>query len=315
MLNAVSKLKPTIIFCIFAQNMLTMEQQKKIILVAVDFNEVSLDAARQACALAKILGKRVVLLYVFHNSGFLSKIFSDEQNKLVFDNAASELKKLSDELSARYSVSVEGVVKSGSVHGQILAYCEEISARFLIIGTRSNFSEGKKAGIGAIACKIIRGANCPVITINSPVIHHEIRNIILPLDLTEETRQKVGIAIEIAQKFNSKIHVISALWSKGNKDIEYQLKAQLNQVQKVVEKAGVECFTRLVDCDESCLVPTILTYINTTPEIDLLVIMTQQEVAIVEYFMGSTAQEVIRQAEIPVLSVIPKEVGNIVVGF
>lgn len=292
-----------------------MEQSKKVILVAVDFNESSLDAARQACALAKILGKRVMLLFVLHESGFLSKMFSDEQNKAILDNVDFQMKKLSDELSERYGVSVEGVVKTGSVHGQILALCEEVSARFLVIGTRSKFIEGEKTGIGAIASKIIRGATCPVITINSPVIHYEIRNIILPLDLTQESRQKVSNAIEIAQKFNSKIHVISALWSKGDKDVEYQLKAQLNQVQKVIEKAGVECFTRLFDCEESCLIPTILTYIENTPEIDLLVIMTQQEGTIIEYFMGSTAQEIIRQVDLPVLSVIPKTIGKIVVGF
>lgn len=293
-----------------------MESQKKVIIAAVDFNEVSLIAARQACVLGRMLSKKVVLLFVYHNTGFFNKFFSDDQINEVLANAEKELRDLADNLSAEYGVEIDTIVSSGSVHGQILAIAEELQPRFLLLGTRSKFvNEDKKPAIGAIASKVIRSAQCAVITINSPVLHKEIRNIILPLDLTEETRQKVGVAIEIAQKFNSKIHVISALWSKGNAEIEFQLKAQLNQVQKVVEKAGVACTSRLIDCDESCLIPTIMTYIAKTEDVDLLVIMTQQEVAIVEYFMGSTAQEVIRLSEVPVLSVVPKNVGNIVVGF
>ncbi len=293
-----------------------MENDKKIILAAVDFEEVSMSAARQACAMAKILEKKVVLLFVYHSSGFLSGLFSDDQKKRIISNTEEELKKLSESLSSEYGVDVDYMVKTGSIHAQILSVAEQLKPRFIVMGNRSDYKSGDaKPAIGSIASKVIRTAKCPVITTNKPDIHEKIRNIILPLDLTEETRQKVGVAIEIAKKFNSSIHVVSALWSKGNKTIEFQLKAQLNQVKKLVEKAGITCTSKLVDCDESCLVPTIMTMINTTPDIDLLIIMTQQENLIVEYFMGSTAQELIRLSEIPVMSVVPKEMGTIMLGY
>jgi nucleotide-binding universal stress UspA family protein len=293
-----------------------MEQQKKIILVAVDFNEVSTVAAKQACVFAKILGKSVVLLYVYHNTGFLGKLFTQEQNKNVLQSAMDELNKLVSSLREEYGVDIDCVVKEGSVHGEIVEFSEAINPRYLVIGTRSHFHKDySKKSIGAIASKVIRSAKCPVITINSPVLHTQIRNILVPLDLTNETRQKVGLAIEIAQHFNSKMHVISALWSIGNTGVEYQLKAQLIQVQKVAEKAGLECVTEIIECEETNSIPVITEYIANTPGIDLLVIMTQQEDAIVEFFLGSTAQEMIRLSNIPVLSVVPKSIGNLVVGF
>jgi hypothetical protein len=43
---------------------------------------------------------------------------------------------------------------------------------------------------------------------------------------------------------------------------------------------------------------------------DLLLIMTQQEVDFTDYFIGSSAQEIILRAEMPVLSIIPGSEKN-----
>ena len=64
------------------------------------------------------------------------------------------------------------------------------------------------------------------------------------------------------------------------------------------------------DDDEKTLVPAILNYAEQQGDIDLILILTQQEIGIVEYFVGSHAQEFIRLSPIPVMSIIPKEARN-----
>jgi hypothetical protein len=44
-------------------------------------------------------------------------------------------------------------------------------------------------------------------------------------------------------------------------------------------------------------------------------IMTQQEMNFSEYFVGSHASEMIRKAQVPVMSVIPRDMGEIVLGM
>ncbi len=59
---------------------------------------------------------------------------------------------------------------------------------------------------------------------------------------------------------------------------------------------------------EKTAVPTLLDYAAKKGDVDLIVIMTQQESAIVEFFIDSIAQEMIRRSGIPVMSVVPKEI-------
>jgi nucleotide-binding universal stress UspA family protein len=115
----------------------------------------------------------------------------------------------------------------------------------------------------------------------------------------------------MAKLFGARIKVMSALWSKNNELIYTQLVRQLKQVSDFIEAAGVECTAELVESTavEKSLVPNVLRYAKDQGDIDLIIIMTQQEMAIVEFFVSSNAQEVIRNSEVPVMSIIPKELG------
>jgi nucleotide-binding universal stress UspA family protein len=158
---------------------------------------------------------------------------------------------------------------------------------------------------------VIRSAKCPVITINGKHHYNGCRNILLPLDLSKETRQKVTLAIELAKLFGSAIKVVSALWSKNDPDIILKLNQQLLQVQNFIEESGLKCTAEIIESSdgERTLVPAILNYAHQQEDIDLIVILTQQEIGFVEFFVGSHAQEFLRLSDIPVLSVVPKELG------
>jgi nucleotide-binding universal stress UspA family protein len=132
----------------------------------------------------------------------------------------------------------------------------------------------------------------------------------LPLDLTSETRQKVGWCIEIAKVYQARIRILSVLWSK-NDEIKQQLGIQLKQVKNFIEKSGVSCTAELLETGNSkeTIIPVVLEYVNSHLEIDLVVIMTQSEIGIIDFFLDSDAQQIIRSSQVPVMSIVPRDIG------
>jgi len=286
--------------------------EKKIILVPIDFNQKSLVALEQALHIAKILNHEIILLYVLEETGIFSKLLSDsKQEDEILARIQQKINEISVETEKNSGIHIKPMIAKGRIPSKILEISEMTFAEMIVMGTNSE-PEFKKT-IGANTHKIIRWSKCPVITINNLHHYNGCRSILLPLDLTIETRQKVTKAIEMAKAFNATVKVVSALWSKSDKEIIVKLKAQLNQVHNYINERGVKCQSELIEStkNEKSLVPIILRYADEQQDIDLIMIMTQKEVGWIEYFMDSDAQEVIRNSHIPVMSIAPKEIGII----
>jgi len=121
----------------------------------------------------------------------------------------------------------------------------------------------------------------------------------------------------MANKFDAKIKVVSAFGSSTNKEKREQLQNQIKQVETFIKKQGIECSSALAEstAEAKTMVPRILKHASDEGDIDLIIIMTQQELEFSEYFIGSHASELIRKSVVPVMSVIPKETGEIIIGF
>ena len=180
-----------------------------------------------------------------------------------------------------------------------------IGALFIIMGT--NGSAGiKKKFIGSNALRVIRETSCPVITIKGKSHRKGCKHILLPLDLSNETREKVDKAIEIAKLGNgAAIHVVSVLFTK-DEFIVNKLKRQMDQVEEYIKKAGVECTAELIKGIkfEESFADNVVEY-GKKKGADLIMIMTRREDNAIDRFIGSSAQEIINKSDIPVLSIVP----------
>jgi nucleotide-binding universal stress UspA family protein len=148
---------------------------------------------------------------------------------------------------------------------------------------------------------VIKEAQCPVITIKGKQHNFGCKNIVLPLDLTKESREKVNKAVEIAKYFDSTIHVVSVV----EDDDEFRvtkLRRQLAQVKSFIEEKEVKCTTRFIVGGD---IAKVVNDFAKETGADLTMIMTQQERNWTDLFIGSQAQEVINNSEIPVLSIRP----------
>jgi nucleotide-binding universal stress UspA family protein len=283
------------------------------ILVPVDFEAQSLIALEQSFNLARLLPAEIVLLYVYQQpSGFAGIFGSNDDNDRLY-KIQEKLEELAGKVENEKGIKTSALIEKGKVYAKILEVSEKLPAGFIIMGTHSQpLTDGEVEGVlGANSSRVIRSSKCPVITINGAHHYKGCRNILLPLDLTNETRQKVTYAIELAKLFGSGIKVVSALIGKNDASSVFKLQHQLDQVFHFISDAGVNCAAEIIEeaGSDKMVVPSIISYAEKQGDIDLIVIMTQQEPGIIEYFVGSHAQEFIRLSTIPVMSIVPKQLG------
>lgn len=279
-----------------------MNTSKKIILVPTDFSEQSKIALQHAIDIAKKTGGEVHLLHVMEESGILDNLFSSDDNDQKDQELWEKLTMLTDEFDPNSRNVTTTLLAKGKTEEEIVKVSELVGANLIVMGT-SGAETFAKRFVGSNAIKVIRESRIPVITLRGVPKRVNYETIVLPLDLTKETREKVSKAINLARKFDAEIKVVSILLN-DDEDVKMRLKTLLNQVTTFIAGAGIKCSSDFKIAENEDLGEEVVKY-ATEVNADLIMIMTQQETNFKERFIGSAAQEIINNASIPVCSVIP----------
>jgi len=283
------------------------------ILVPVDFEPQSLIALEQSYNLARLLPAEIVLLFVYDAPAGIRSLFGANYDEEILKKLEEKLSGLASAVKTETGLQVSTMLETGRIYTKILETAEKIGAQFIILGTHSQpeLTEKTTGVLGANSSRVLRSAKCPVITINARHHYNGCRNIMLPLDLTAESRQKVSWAICIASVYGAGIRVVTGLWKTNDPADRSRLLFMADQVKNIIEKDRVRCSVEVITGleNERALIPALLDYAEKQGDIDLVMIMTQQETGVIDYFLGSRAQEFVRLSPIPVMSIAPKELG------
>ncbi len=286
-------------------------------LVPIDFTEKSIFTFEQACNFAKLLNLEINLLHVRQDTKktFFFSLFSESETedmkKKYLTKLHSKLEELAKKAEKKYKIKINVLLAKGKVADKVNELSETVNTDFIFL-EKSTSVEGPSDYIGSDALRIIRETKYPVLILNGKDISKGFKNIILPLDLSSETRQKVNLTVGLAKRFGASIKVVSGQLSEEDY-VTHKLQTQLKQVDKFIKVSGVECTSEIIKAHkkQTNLPSLILDYANSNNG-DLIVIMTQQEVEWVEFFIGSNALEMIKKSNIPVLTVIPKQLNTII---
>jgi nucleotide-binding universal stress UspA family protein len=283
-----------------------MIQASNKILVPIDFSEQSLIALEQSYNLAREYHAEITLLNVIEEGGMLAKFFSNQQHDDLKKKVQDQLDALAIDVEKKSEVKVNVIIAKGSTYDKIAEVAEMINATIIVMGT--NGDQGlKKKFIGSNALRVVRESTVPVITIKGKHHRNGCKTIVLPLDLSKETREKVDKAVEFSRLFHGAVvRVVSVLFTT-DEFVVNRITRQLGQVKSFLEKENVECTAEIIKGikGEETLAQNILEY-AVKVEGDLIMIMTQQEIDFTEFFIGSSAQEIINHSKIPVLSIRPQ---------
>jgi len=277
----------------------------KSLLVAIDFSNCSVNALLHAAQLAYLTDSRLEMIWV--NNPEKTRVNVQEEASIALINEMNiQFKRLTDELHAKYiGLKIDYLIREGKVYKEVGLQAIESKSWLIVAGTHGK-SGFEKFWMGSNVYRIVSTAPCPVFTVRSGVNISELLNtIVLPIDSTSETREKVTITAEIARVTKAKVIVLK-LYSTEMIEVKHVVNVYADQVAEFLREEEIE-----VEIDEAHAVNLTETTIDYAKKVNanLIVIMTEQEKKAANFLLGNFAQQMINHSPVPVLSVRPKEMG------
>ncbi len=202
--------------------------QKHSIIVPHDFTPVADNALQHAISAAKITQGEIYLLHV-----------------VAKDKGVSEAEaKLNAIVSAQSSdIVIHPVVRIGSIFEDIGDFATEVHAELIFMGTHGQ--HGWQHITGSHALKVITQSTVPFIVVQErPIKSSGYDDIVVPLDLNKETKQKLAYVANIAKYFNSRVHLITP--DETDQFLRHQVKANIQFAVKFFHERNIEVTTKVV---------------------------------------------------------------------
>jgi len=283
-----------------------MENKNDILLVPYDFTDIGNYALEHAIGLAKIIVHDVYLFHVI-NKETRARL---KREKLPENHIETELQKIVEKATEDNKVYVKYLVREGSIFTDIAAVAKEIGARFVIMGTHGK--KGLQHLTGSWAMKVITSTEMPFIVVQQKHYKNGYKNIVLPIDDSIESKQKVKWAIYIAKTFNSIVHIFTT--NESDKDTANKVYRNTQQIKNFFEKNNIEYIIKVNDEQGGNFAKAVVEY-SEFVNADLIMIMTNPDKILPGFIWGKWDEDILfNHAQIPVMCINPRDFNIMVVG-
>lgn len=284
-----------------------MDATTKHILVPVDYSDKAVFGLQMASNLLKVNGGKITVLNVLKGvSPIFSDFFSEEERSSLLEKLKKHLQKFAEQYIDSSKYTLNCIIETGKLCDTIFRTSEEHNVSLIVMGT-STVDNIKKWIIGTNALRVVSESLCPVITLKQSPNARGIKRIILPMDITKESREKVMQAIKMAKENDAEIFVVSA-YSISDESIIGKLESHQKQVADFILNNNVKVTTHLLKMVDK--VGGVLDYIKSN-EGDIVLITTHERSEILSSILGSFAQGLIKEASVPVMSIVPQLKHNV----
>ena len=273
----------------------------KRILIPIDFSETSLLALDHATFMAKLFKADITLVHVVEKTTFKIELTKKKNSDGVTDKIIyAKLQELAEGVKHKTGNNVQVLTKSGKIAKKIVEAAKETLTDLIILGTHgvSGFEE---FFMGSNAFRVVTESECPVISVQAHATKVGFNDIVLPIDNSAASRQKLRLAVELAKRYDSTLHIAGIL-TLDYKEIRTKFNAKLKQVEEYIKKHKVSYTVETLKGEN--IASLTLAYAEKI-KADLIVIMTEQEEELTGLLMGTFAQQVVNHSKIPVMSVKP----------
>lgn len=284
------------------------------ILVPTDFSEIAQNALGHALKIADVYKNEITLLNIQDEGGLFGLFGSDEKMGLIKEAVEMKMDKLIAESAKSFpNVKINKRFETGKIYKVITEIAEKENFDSIVMGT--NGASGLQQITGSNASRVINYAKVPVVVVKDQSINKNgYEKIVLPIDLSRESRQKVTWAIHLAKRFNSVIHVIYE--NSSNNEVKGRIFAAVNQTQDLLSENNANYIVRGLDEEKypDSFAEDTLAYASEI-NADLIMIMTQQEKGFSEFLLGSYAQQIVNHSgKVPVMCINSHDTGVIMDG-
>jgi nucleotide-binding universal stress UspA family protein len=275
------------------------------ILIPVDFSETSLLAIKHGAFTAQLTKSTVYLMHAIAQPFTPQNLFlpstNIEDNSRIEKIVTDKLNQLAEDIKREYGVDVKTIIKVGSASKEICNAAKEIEASLIVMGTHG-YSPIEEIVIGSTALKVITKSPCPTMAMSSLADHKGYFRILMPIDTSVNTRQKVNYTLELAKTFSAAVHAV-ALLTDGEESEKPALEVILHQIEKLAKEKGVNFHSEIIMDVKNRATASV----EMTDKLgaDLIVIMTDQDAELSGFFLGPYAQQVIHLTKVPVIAIKP----------
>lgn len=272
-----------------------MSTKKNKVLVPTDFTRVADNAIGHAMVLAKSIAGEVYLLHVVPKQGEVEEARQKLDMEVARANAMDA------------SVPVHKLVRVGSIFDDIGDAAAEIDATLIVMGTHG--MRGMQFITGSNALRVITSSDVPFIVVQErPIKAGGYDSIVVPLDLHQETRQKLKLVADMAKYFNSKVHLITP--KEDDEFLHKQLVNHITFANQYLDGRGISHDATISQEDSGDFVKAVVRHAIAV-DADLVTIMNLAQGNIFGVLGVPYEQEVItNEAQIPVMCMNPREVAT-----
>ena len=268
------------------------------IVVAIDFSNTSIHCIDYAIPIANKVKSDIILIWVDKLS-VQESVYPDTSNQ-----NRNEAKKRFEDLVRQYGkkmgkgLKIEYKLRKGKVYHEVDSLAKNTGALMIIAGAHG-ISGFEEFWIGSNAFKMVTYASVPVITVrNDFKVTKNIDTMLVPIDNSVETLQKVPFVARLAHIFKSEVHVVATHSS------------HLKSIQRIAEKYAAQAIQYFENNNVKYVQDNIVSNDITKAVIsyaaqikaDLISIVTEEETPM-NILMGPHTRQLINQSPVPVLSV------------
>lgn len=269
----------------------------KEIVVGIDFSRSSIVAFNYALKIAAPCNCNLKLVYVSKNRDKDSQLIKDDNGmKVSIDDS---FKKIIDENAHKIKGEITYKILQGRIFTEITNLAKYTNTEMIITGAHG-MSGFEELWVGNNAMKVIMHSEKPVLSVkkNFQLKNPVIEKIVVPIDSSKETLQKIPFTLKLASFFKAQINVLS-LFSSRIKETEEKVEHNTREAMKLIISSGLRYINESKVSDN--LSKTTIEYAQKR-DADLISIMTEQEFSPGTVFSGNYASQTINHSPLPLLT-------------
>ena len=284
------------------------------VLVPVDFSPASQLAVDFAAVFARTLGAQLTLLHVAERSEA-----ADLKAGKTNSDAALQLSKMLPTVASD-DLNVQTRVRIGLVEDEISAAIDDEAADIVVMGTHHHGLIRRLLG-GSVAGDMLRKMPVPMVTLASNANPRPVTRILFATDLTDSYQEGFRFALELARAFRANLIVQYSIEpipvSYGGsmpviddptdrKHLVAQARLKLSELEAEGAREQVVVVSEVT---EGAASEKILAA-SEESECGLIVLTIRDRGLLERALLGSTAERIVRDARVPVLSFPVRDVTN-----
>ncbi len=222
---------------------------------------------------------------------------------------AKEKLKIAKEMAQKeMQFEIDTIARVGTIYEDIGELAEEVDASLVIMGTHG--MRGLQFITGSRALRIVTSAKTPVIIVQERDIRaNGYDDIVVPLDLHRETKQKLSLVADMAKYFDSRVHIIVP--GETDEFLRNQVERNLKYAENYFTEKDIPHTTRISEKKSDEFDEAIIEFAQEI-DADLISIMNLAKVSLANLMGGNYVQNIItNQAHIPAMLLNPKETTTV----